>query len=154
MIDVRITGASFSPEAEINRFNQRRGTTIGALATFVGYCRATSDHGDVAQLELDHYPGFTEAEVRRLAEQTAQRNGLDDLIVVHRFGPIDAGEPIVLVGAQSEHRSAAFAAVAELMDYLKTDAPFWKREIGPDGARWVEPTDNDRASRNAHGDGT
>jgi molybdopterin synthase catalytic subunit len=113
-----------------------------------------SDHGAVTQLQLDHYPGFTEAQMRRLAEQTAQRHEVDALIVVHRVGSICAGEPIVLVAAQSAHRAAAFAAIAELMDYLKTDAPFWKREIGPGGTRWIEPTEHDRARRNAHGDDT
>jgi molybdopterin synthase catalytic subunit len=152
MIHVLITEAAFSPEAEVARFSARRGASTGALATFVGYCRGGSEHGAVSQLQLDHYPGFTEAEVRGLAERTARRHGVDALLVVHRVGVVPAGEAIVLVAARSGHRVAAFAAVAELMDYLKTDAPFWKREVGPEGARWIEPTDQDRARRKAHGE--
>jgi molybdopterin synthase catalytic subunit len=75
---------------------------------------------------------------------------LAGLLVIHRFGPILPGEPIVLVAALSAHRAAAFAAVEELMDFLKTDAPFWKREIGPNGARWIEPTAEDRRRREEH----
>ncbi|HYD89296.1 MAG TPA: molybdenum cofactor biosynthesis protein MoaE [Vitreimonas sp.] len=143
---------AFSPEADIARFCHRRGADAGALATFVGYCRAQSGGADVTQLELQHYPGFTEAEVRRLAEAVAGRHDLIDLLVVHRVGVIPAGEPIVLVAALSAHRAAAFKAVEELMDYLKTDAPIWKRESGPAGARWIEPTERDRARRASHGE--
>lgn len=152
MIQVVVTEAGFAAEEELARFAAARGRETGALATFVGYCRGASEHGAVTRLELDHYPGFTETEVQGLAERVAQRHGLADLLVVHRVGAIAPGEAIVLVAALSAHRAAAFAAVEEMMDYLKTDAPFWKREAGAEGARWIEPTEQDRARRKAHGD--
>jgi len=150
MIRTTITTEAFRPEAELNAFMKSRGDQIGAIASFVGYCRASSPQGTVKHLELDHYIGFTEREVARLASQIAERHGLDALLVIHRVGVIPARDPIVLVAAQSRHRAEAFAAVAEIMDYLKTDAPFWKREAGPDGARWIEPTAADYARRAEH----
>lgn len=144
-----VTPNAFLPEQEVAHFAAAARGDAGALATFVGYCRAQA--GEVTQLELDHYPGFTEAEMRRMAEAVMARHDLIDLLVIHRVGGIPAGEPIVLVAALSAHRAAAFKAVEELMDRLKTDAPFWKREAGPAGARWIEPTDEDRGRRAAHG---
>jgi molybdenum cofactor biosynthesis protein B len=145
---VVITPLPFSPDAELTRFGGGRGSEVGAIASFVGYCRASA--GAVEALELQHYPGFTEREVERLAQQVLQRHALDDVLVIHRIGAIEAGAPIVLVAAMSAHRAAAFAAVAELMDYLKTDAPFWKREVGASGAHWIEPTATDYARRQEH----
>lgn len=150
MIRTTITTEPFQPEVELNAFMESRGDDVGAIASFIGYCRASSAHGPVEHLELDHYPGFTEREVARLAKQIATHHSLDALLVIHRVGLIPAGEPIVLVAAQSQHRAEAFAAVAEMMDYLKTDAPFWKREAGPEGARWIEPTAADYARRAEH----
>ncbi len=150
MITVAITPDVFSPDAELAQFAAMRSAGCGAAVTFVGYCRGTSPDGDVTRLDLEHYPGFTEKEIGRLAQDVANRHALAELLVIHRFGTIMPGEPIVLVAALSAHRGAAFAAVEELMDYLKTDAPFWKREIGPDGARWIEPTAEDRRRREEH----
>ncbi len=150
MIRTTITTEAFRPDAELNAFMESRGDDIGAIASFIGYCRASSAQGTVKHLELDHYPGFTEREVARLADQIAERHSLDALLVIHRVGLIPARDPIVLVAAQSQHRAEAFAAVAEMMDYLKTDVPFWKRESGPDGARWIEPTAADYARRAEH----
>lgn len=144
---ILITPNAFSPDAEVARFAAQRGDDAGALASFVGYCRGRAEGGAVEQLELEHYPGFTEAEVERLAQTVAAKHGLLDLLVIHRVGAIPAGDPIVLVAALSRHRAAAFAAVSEMMDYLKTDAPMWKREVGANGARWIEPTDEDHARR-------
>jgi molybdenum cofactor biosynthesis protein B len=148
MMRIVITPSSFSPDAELSRFTDSRGANAGAVSSFVGYCRASD--GEVETLELQHYPGFTEIEVERLAQHVVKRHALDDVLVIHRVGAIEAGAPIVLVAAISGHRAAAFAAVAELMDYLKTDAPFWKREVGPGGARWIEPTTTDYARRQEH----
>lgn len=145
---IAIVTAAFSPDEELARFAETRTDAAGALASFVGYCRGEA--GAVERLELEHYPGFTEAEITRLAEAVAQRHKLIDLLVIHRVGAIAASEPIVLVGALSAHRAAAFAAVSELMDYLKTDAPIWKREVGADGARWIEPTAQDQQRRDQH----
>lgn len=142
----RIATTAFDPEKEIAAFRGAR-TDVGALATFVGYCRDATRGAEVHILELEHYPEFTEAEIARLASEAKARHVLLDLLVVHRVGVLHPGEPIVLVSALAAHRAPAFAAVGELMDYLKTDAPFWKRENGPDGARWIEPTAEDRARR-------
>lgn len=152
MIRVTVIDGPFSADAEISRFTAERSNTCGALTVFIGYCRSTSQDGAVDQLLLDHYPGFTETEIERLAQKTAQRHGIGDLLVIHRVGAIPCGEAIVLVAAQSSHRGEALAAVSELMDYLKTDAPLWKREAGPAGVRWIEPTELDRARRQAHGE--
>ena len=150
MIRTTITTEAFRPEAELNAFIESRGDHIGAIASFIGYCRTSSAQGRVEHLELDHYPGFTEGEVARLAAQAAKRHGLAALLVIHRVGIIPNRDPIVLVAAQSQHRAEAFAAVAEMMDYLKTDAPFWKREVGPEHSRWIEPTAADYARRAEH----
>lgn len=148
MIRTMITAEPLSPELELRSFLEARGGDIGAIANFIGYCRASSAHGVVEHLDIDHYPAFTDAEVSRLANQVALHHRLSALFVIHRVGIIAAREPIVLVVAQSRHRAEAVAAVAETMDYLKTDAPFWKcehyRSAPP---RWIEPTDENRQQR-------
>lgn len=151
MIRVVVTAEAFAPAHETACFAAARDDRCGALASFVGYCRGHTHDGVVTALELQHYPGFTEAEIERLARQVSAKHALTALLVIHRVGVIPAGDAIVLVAAQSAHRAAAFAAVEEMMDYLKTDAPFWKREAGPDGARWIEPTSDDYARRQEHG---
>ena len=145
-MDVRITQQAFDPQAEIAAFMAGR-DDAGALVSFVGTCRAVTDGAPVQELRIDHYPGFTEKEITRLAEETARRFDCPDLLVVHRVGAIHPGEAIVLVAALSTHRSDAFEAVRILMDYLKTDAPLWKKETGPGGARWIEPRPEDHARR-------
>lgn len=148
MIRTEITAAPLRPEVELPAFMESRGAEIGAIASFVGYCRASSAHRAVEHLEIDHYRGFTDAEVSRIANQVARRHRLSALLVIHRVGIIAAREPIVLAAAQSRHRAEAFSAVAEMTDYLKTDAPFWKREHYRAGApQWVEPTEVDRERR-------
>jgi molybdopterin synthase catalytic subunit len=144
---VIVTQSRFSPEAELASFAHR---DAGAMATFIGYTRPTSHGEHIERLELEHYPGFTEAEIRRLAEGVASHHDLLDVLVIHRVGDVPAREPIVLVAALSAHRAEAIAAVGELMDYLKTDAPIWKKEIGSGGERWIEPTDWDRSRRGTH----
>lgn len=153
MISARITLDAFSPEAEVARFTAALDGSCGALVTFVGYCRAQSGAGDaVERLELDHYPGFTESEVERMTRLVADKHGLAGVLVVHRAGVIAAGEAIVLVATASAHRASAFAAAEELMDRLKTDAPFWKREHEANASRWIEPTAEDRARRQERGE--
>ncbi len=147
MMRTLITPGAFSPDAELTSFAAQRNEHAGALASFVGYCRGD---GGVERIELEHYSGFTEAELDRLAQAISARRGLIDLLVIHRVGAIPAGDPIVLVAALSRHRAAAFAAVSDMMDHLKTDAPIWKREIGLQGARWIEPTATDHARRQEH----
>jgi molybdopterin synthase catalytic subunit len=143
---VKVTDQAFDPGAEITAFAGSR-RDAGALANFVGYCRDETHGRPVKELYIEQYPGFTQREIERLAGEVAQRQGTLDLMVVHRVGPIRPGEPIVLVAALHAHRNQAFEAVRILMDYLKTDAPLWKKETGPDGARWIEPTDHDHVRR-------
>jgi len=145
-MEVRVTSEAFDPQAEIAAFAAGR-DDAGALVSFVGTCRAATGGVAVDELRIDHYPGFTEKEIARLAEETSRRFDCPDLLVVHRVGAIRPGEAIVLVAALSTHRSDAFEAVRILMDYLKTDAPLWKKETGPGGARWIEPRAEDYARR-------
>jgi len=141
---IRLTEAPFDPGALLSAFARDRRET-GAVATFTGIARA--EEGATAILELEAYPGFTEAEIGKIAEQARDRFGLQDLQIVHRIGKIPPGEPIVFVATAASHRRAAFEACDFLMDYLKSRAPFWKKEHGPDGARWIEPTAQDHADR-------
>ena len=145
-MQIRVTSSPFAPQAEIAAFTAGR-DDAGALVSFVGTCRAANGGGAVEELRIDHYPGFTETEIARLAGEISRRFDCPDLLVVHRVGVIHPGEAIVLVAALSEHRSNGFEAVRVLMDYLKTDAPLWKKESGPDGVRWIEPRVEDRARR-------
>jgi molybdopterin synthase catalytic subunit len=145
-VRVRVTEQGFDPGTELSAFHAGS-KGAGALANFVGYCRDKTGGRDVAELAIEQYPGFTEKEITRLAEEVADRLSVFDLLVVHRVGRIEPGEAIVLVAALSGHRNEAFEAVRLLMDYLKTDAPLWKKETGPDGSRWIEPTDHDHARR-------
>ena len=132
----------FNPGAETDRLSAGR-TDIGAAVTFTGYCRA--EGGSLAALELEHYPGMAEEEIGRICGEAARRWPLLGLTVMHRYGWIIPGEPIVLVIAASAHRSAAFEAASFLMDYLKTRAPFWKKEHRTDSSAgdWVAAKDQD-----------
>jgi molybdopterin synthase catalytic subunit len=145
-MQVRLATARFDPQQETAAFAAGR-TDMGALASFVGLCRGANDGRDVQELFIDHYAGFTEQEITRIAADVAGRFDCPDLLVVHRVGSIAPGEAIVLVVALSEHRGDAFETVRVLMDYLKTDAPLWKKESGPDGVRWIEPRVEDRVRR-------
>jgi len=138
---VRLQSEPFEPGALLTAFSAGR-TETGAVASFTGLARA--DSGATTTLELEAYPGFTEAEIARIAAAAATRWGLQDWLIAHRIGPIAPGEPVVFVATASRHRREAFEACDHLMDYLKSRAPFWKKEHGPDGARWIEPTDRDR----------
>lgn len=147
MIDVRITGSVFDPTAELAAFSGESG--IGAVASFVGYCRGAAGAAAVVALHLEAYQPFTERETTRIAHAVFEKHALQRLVVVHRVGALAPGEPIVLVAAASAHRVQAFAAVEAMMDYLKTDAPFWKREERASGSVWIEPTEEDRRRRAA-----
>ena len=141
---IQLTEAPFDPGALLTAFSKGRAET-GAVATFTGIARAEA--GRTAVLELEAYPGFTEAEIGKIADQARRRFGLDDLAILHRVGRIAPGEPIVFVATAAAHRRAAFEACDFLMDYLKSRAPFWKKEHGPEGERWIEPTAQDHADR-------
>ena len=141
-IDIRIQREDFDLAAEVGRLTYGRGD-IGAVVTFSGLCR--DEDSRLAALELEHYPGMAEEEIRRIADEAAGRWPLAALTAIHRYGRIQPGENIVLVLAASSHRQAAFEAASFLMDYLKTRAPFWKKEYLRDGSEgdWVAAADTD-----------
>ncbi|MEZ5838916.1 MAG: molybdenum cofactor biosynthesis protein MoaE [Hyphomicrobiales bacterium] len=144
-ITVRIQAEDFDLAAEIDRLTAGR-RDVGAVVTFTGLCR--DEAGTLSALELEHYPGMAEAEIRRIAETAAARWPVLGLAAIHRHGRILPGENIVLVVATSSHRRAAFEAAEFLMDYLKTRAPFWKKEVMRDGTSggWVSAKDIDDAA--------
>ena len=119
----------------------------GAVATFTGYVRKANEQRHVHTMELEHYPGMTERSISEILELAAGRWPLCAASVVHRVGKLRAGDQIVWVGVSSEHREAAFSACEFIMDYLKTDAPFWKKETGEQGESWVEAKASDSEAR-------
>lgn len=137
---IRLTEQGFEPGVELTNFCAARFDT-GAVASFIGLTRG--DQGAATVLELEAYPGFTEVEIERFAEAAKAKFGLQDYLIVHRVGRMAPGEAVVLVATASAHRREAFEACDHLMDYLKSRAPFWKKEHGPDGSHWVEPTARD-----------
>jgi molybdopterin synthase catalytic subunit len=139
---IKLQTEPFEPGDLLAAFCAGRSET-GAVVSFTGLARGGD--GAVERLELEAYPGFTEAEIGRIAEAARTRFALHDFLVVHRIGEIAPGEAIVFVATAAAHRREAFEAADHLMDYLKSRAPFWKREHGPAGARWIEPTERDMA---------
>jgi molybdopterin synthase catalytic subunit len=144
-VTIRIQQADFDIGAEIAALTKGR-TDIGAVVSFSGICRGNDDGETIAALTLEHYPGMAEAEIARHAETAMSRWPLNGLTVIHRVGRIAPGENIVLVLTASQHRQAAFAAAEFLMDYLKANAPFWKREEGAGGTGWVDAHSRDDAA--------
>lgn len=142
---IRVQVEAFLPGVELEALHAAN-AGIGALASFVGYVRDYNDGREVAGMTLEHYPGMTEKALAGIVEQARSRWPLLGVTIVHRVGRLLPGEPIVFVGTASAHRQAAFAACECIMDYLKTRAPFWKREDTPDGARWVDGRACDRAA--------
>jgi molybdopterin synthase catalytic subunit len=139
---VRLQRDAFDIAREVEAMTRGR-TDIGAVVTFTGICRGTEDDGPIAALTLEHYPGMAEEEIARHIAEAERRWPLLGVTVIHRYGRIEPGETIVLVVTASSHRQAAFAAGEFLMDYLKTRAPFWKREERTGDTRWVEAKDDD-----------
>jgi molybdopterin synthase catalytic subunit len=139
---IRIQAEDFDIAAEMRRLASSR-TDIGAVVSFTGLCR--DEGGTLSALELEHYSGMAEAEIRRIGEEAINRWPLTSLVAIHRFGKIKPGENIVLVLAASAHREAAFNGARFMMDFLKTRAPFWKKEHRKDGSSsdWVEAKDAD-----------
>lgn len=144
-VTIRIQEADFDIAREIAALTQS-GKDIGAVVSFSGICRDSEDGAPIAALTLEHYPGMAEAEITRHAETAMSRWPLNGLTVIHRVGRIMPGENIVLVLTASAHRQAAFEAAEFLMDYLKTNAPFWKREESAKGTSWIEARDHDDAA--------
>ncbi len=145
---IRVQAQDFDIGAEIAGLTKGR-TDIGAVATFTGLVRDVMGGASVASMELEHYPGMTERELERIEQEAHRRWSLQASLIVHRIGKLSPGDNIVLVVTASAHREDAFEAAKFLMDYLKTRAPFWKREAGPEGDRWVEAraSDDDAAKR-------
>ena len=116
---------------------------IGAVASFLGLVRDLNDGASVSAMTLEHYPGMTEKALEAIVAEAKQRWNIYDALVIHRVGPLKPCDQIVLVAVSSAHRGEAFAACEFIMDYLKTRAPFWKKEDTPDGGRWVDARDSD-----------
>ena len=144
-VTIRIQQADFDVAQEIAALTKAR-TDVGAVVSFSGICRGSEGDEPIAALTLEHYPGMAEAEIARHAETAMSRWPLTGLTVIHRVGRIVPGENIVLVVTASQHRQAAFEAAEFLMDYLKANAPFWKREEKPAGTSWVDARDHDDAA--------
>jgi molybdopterin synthase catalytic subunit len=144
-VTIRIQEADFDIAHEIAALTKGR-TDIGAVVSFSGICRGSEGGEAIAALTLEHYPGMAEAEIMRHAETAISRWPLTGLTVIHRVGRIVSGENIVLVLTASMHRQAAFEAAEFLMDYLKANAPFWKREESGTGASWIDAHDHDDAA--------
>ena len=145
-VTVRIQSGDFDISHEIEALTSGR-ADIGAVASFTGLCR--DEGGRLSALELEHYPGMAERAIRAIAEDAVQRFNLTGITAIHRFGKIAPGGNIVLVVATAPHRQAAFDGASFLMDYLKTDAPFWKKEHLKDGGsgEWVSAKDADNKAK-------
>ena len=140
---VLVQSAPFDIGAESVAFT-KGAAGAGAIVTFTGIVRDLS--GGLAAMEIEHYPGMTERAISGLVAEAAERWSLIDALVIHRYGTLRVGEPIMMVATAAAHRAAAFAAADFLMDYLKSRAPFWKKEITASGADWVAATDQDEAA--------
>jgi molybdopterin synthase catalytic subunit len=141
---IRVQQENFDIGAEIERVRAGR-TDIGAIVSFTGTVRDTAKGETITEMTLEHYPGMTEKELERIEKEANERWPLQASLIIHRYGPMKPGENIVLVVTASPHRQAAFEAAEFLMDFLKTNAPFWKKEAGPDGGDWVDARDSDDA---------
>ena len=136
-MSIRVQVETFDAGAELNALHAAN-LGIGAVVSFVGYVRDFNDGQAVAGMLLEHYPGMTEKALAKIEAEARERWPLLTVEIIHRVGALEPGEPIVFVGTSSAHRQAAFDACAFIMDYLKTRAPFWKKEQTPEGERWVE----------------
>jgi len=142
---VRVQNEDFDLGVEILKL--RHGNSeIGAIASFVGLVRDLSDNASVSEMTLEHYPGMTEKALAEILEQAKQRWSIIDALVIHRVGSLKPADQIVLVAVSSAHRGAAFAACEFIMDYLKTRAPFWKKEQTEAGTRWVDAHESDETA--------
>jgi molybdopterin synthase catalytic subunit len=135
--------AAFDLGAEANRFSHDL-KGVGAVVTFSGLVR--DNGGQLTAMEIEHYPGMTEKAISAIMVEAMARWGLADALVIHRYGVLRSGEPIMMVATAASHRADAFAAAEFLMDYLKSRAPFWKKEISANGADWVAAKDSDEAA--------
>ena len=142
---IRVQREDFDVGAELVALSRGK-TTIGGIASFVGLVRDLAGGQKITAMTLEHYPGMTERELQRIADEALRRWPLDALLIIHRFGRLAPGDRIVLVATASAHRAAAFESCHFLIDWLKTKAPFWKLEETPQGARWVDAEASDEAA--------
>ena len=144
-MSVRVQEADFDVGSELTAL--RAGDArVGALASFLGLVRDLNDGASVSAMTLEHYPGMTEKALEEIVAEAKKRWDIYDALVIHRVGPLKPCDQIVLVAVTSAHRGEAFAACEFIMDYLKTKAPFWKKESTPDGGRWVDARETDDLS--------
>ncbi len=139
---IRVSPEDFDLSEEL-RAVQARSPSAGAVVSFVGVVRNKNDGAIVSSMTLEHYPGMTEKALSEIAERARGRWPLEDIVVIHRVGPLKVGDQIVLCLTTSAHRQAAFEACEFIMDWLKTEAPFWKKEETSEGARWVNARESD-----------
>ena len=144
--DIRVGEADFSLDEELSRI-MRESPSAGGVASFVGLVRNKNDGAAVSRMTLEHYPGMTEKSLAKIAAAARERFHLVDVIVVHRVGELKVGDRIVLCLTSAEHRGDAFAGCEYIMDWLKTEAPFWKKEQTPDGECWVDARESDDKAR-------
>ena len=140
-MQVRVQSDPFDAGAELNAFAKGR-QDLGAIVTFSGVVRDTAD-GGLRGMVIEHYPGMTERALQKIAQDAAERWSLGDVLVIHRYGSLAAGDIIMMVATAARHRKDAFEAAEYLMDYLKSRAPFWKKEQTTDGSDWVESKEED-----------
>ena len=139
---VRVQREDFDLGAEVKALTAGR-DDIGALVTFSGLVRGTAQGAKITSMELEHYPGMTEKALADIEAQAVDRWSLQASLIIHRFGPMNPGEQIMMVATAAPHRQDAFAAAEFLMDYLKSRAPFWKKEATADGGQWVDAREAD-----------
>jgi molybdopterin synthase catalytic subunit len=141
-VPVRVQAQDFDAGAEIAMLRRNR-PEVGAVASFIGVCRDANDGDAVARMTLEHYPGMTEKAIEGIVAEAKRRWNVMDVLVIHRVGELKPTDQIVLVVVTGAHRGQTFSACEFIMDYLKTRAPFWKKEETPQGARWVEARSSD-----------
>lgn len=142
-MSIRVQSAPFDPGDELNAVHSGD-LSVGAVVTFTGYVRDINQDAAIQELFLEHYPGMTEKALAKIRDEAMQRWPLIGVQILHRVGALSLAEPIVFVATSSMHREAAFAACEFIMDYLKTRAPFWKKEQTTSGSHWVEGRDSDQ----------
>ncbi|MFZ5609123.1 MAG: molybdenum cofactor biosynthesis protein MoaE [Pseudomonadota bacterium] len=152
MIKVIVQAEPFDSAAALARLSHGR-SDIGAIVSFTGLVRGTNDKGMIQAITLEHYPAMTGKQLARIAARAQERWPLLGGIIIHRHGRLCPGEPIVLVAIAAAHRAAAFAAASFIMDYLKTEAPFWKKETSSAGEQWVASRSTDETARARWQDG-
>jgi len=139
---IKVMEVPFDPGAEISAFD-RDAKGAGAIVSFLGKVRGHAGKSNIRALKLEHYPGVTECSIAAIETEARRRWAIEEVLIIHRVGDLPVGEPIVLVCVSADHRREAFEAADFLMDFLKTKAMFWKKEIRDDGEDWIEPRDAD-----------